>query len=145
MLFDILKSGAEVEVILKTKKKPLTPEIHRNKYELVSNYMHGDADGKTSRKMFFDLDEESVKRMKLFIAAYEACDSGEYLEDQATAFFKSIGMSDDEAEELGSDFGDCFYEGDITCDGNGAGLAGIDLYIWHEDGVKYEVDYKVKK
>lgn len=134
-----------MEVILKTKKKPLTPEIHRNKYELVSNYMHGDADGDTSKKMFFDLDEESVTRMKLFLAAYDSLDDGEYMEENAAEFFVSLGMSEDEAEELASDFSDNFYEGDMTCDGNAASLAGIELFIWHEDGVKFEVDYKVKK
>jgi hypothetical protein len=135
----------EINVTLKTKKKPLTPEIHRNKYELVSNYMHGDADGDTSKTMYFDLDEESVKRLKLFLAIYDSLDSGEYMEENATEFLVALGMDEEEAEELASDFSDNFHEGDMTCDGNSAGLAGLELYIWHEDGLKFEVDYTVAK
>lgn len=134
-----------MDVKLKIKKKPLTPETHTNQYELVSNYMHGDADGDTTKTFFFNNDEEGIKRLKLFLAAYDALDDGEYMDEQATDFFKSIGIEEEEAEELGSEFGDEFYEGDMTCDGNAASLQGLELYFWNESGVKFEVDFTVKK
>jgi len=136
-----------MKVSLHISKSPVLGPSYNNMYELVSNYMHGDGDGETVNTIFFEGNQEGIDRLKLFLAAYEhICqdDDFEYLDDKATEFFKSIGIAEDEAEDLGAEFRDDFYEGDITCDGNAAAFVGIDLFYWNEFGVKFEVDYDIK-
>lgn len=40
--------------------KPITPIVHRNVYKLVINNMHGDADGTTFTKTFFERHKEPL-------------------------------------------------------------------------------------
>jgi len=134
-----------MEVKLHISKSPI--QTLKNRYELIVEFMHGDADGETFKTMLFDAnDEAAVRRMKLFIAAYEHLGDGDdfdYLSDQATEYFKSIGLSDEEAPKLGSIFGDNFYDGDITCEGRGAAFNGFELFYWNEHGVKFDVEAEI--
>jgi hypothetical protein len=134
------------EVKLKISREPLTPETHQNTFEMEVEYMHGDADGETTKTFLFNAkDDEDVERMKMFIAAYDANEDPDYLGDQATTFFKSIGIEDERAEELGQMFDDDFWEGDMTCEGNGASFAGLQLFFWDDNSQKFEVEFKIKK
>lgn len=136
-----------MEVLLNIKNHVEAVRYY-NQYQLISNYMHGDADGDTTIELFFNNNEEDVRKMKLFLAAYEYITEHEdfdYLEDKASTFFKSLGLDDEEAEEFGAEFGDNFWEGDITNEGNGAAFVGIDMFYWNDAGAQFEVEYTVTK
>jgi hypothetical protein len=128
-------------VELKIGKQVSIP-TYENMYELTVGFMHGDADGDTDRTIHYTLAEED--KLKLDLLLIEGLDDGEYLEDQAAEILAANGIEDPD-NEIAENFSDEFYEGDMTCEGNGAPITSVELYFYDANGVKYEVEVKHKK
>jgi hypothetical protein len=127
-------------VELKVGKQVSLPS-YENMYELNVTYMHGDADGDTERTIHYGMDEE--ERLKQDLLIIDGLEDGEYLEDQAAEILAANGIEDPD-NQIAEGFSDEFYEGDITCEGNGAPISGIELFFYDAKGVKHEVEFDVK-
>lgn len=118
--------------------KPSPVEAHRNTFELIVEYMHGDADGTTYQTFYYPhpaLTGQLESDMIGVVAALGE-DRDEVVEAIRTAY-QEAGV--DNAELEAERIGDQLYEGDITCDGERATLVDSELFFYNEDGVKHDV------
>lgn len=134
-----MKTTVELQV-----GKPVTLPIYKNVYELVTDYMHGDADGYTDKTKRYDAVTQ-IDRLKLDLLSLEAIDEGvlDECEDILRRLYEKLGVEDVDGEIDG--FRDNFYEGDNTTDGSmAAHLDGVTLFYYDENSVKHNVVAKFK-
>jgi len=120
---------------------PAAVPNYRNTYELVVGYMHGDADGDTEQTFTYSPDE--VDDLKINLLLLNGINSGDYLAEQAAKILKEAGIEDPD-DEIAENFGDDFYEGDMTCEGNGAAMTGFQVFFYDHEGIKHDVNITFK-
>lgn len=130
------------QVTLNVAATPIVEDTPVWVYELITEYMHGDDDGDTSRTKYFGLEEEDT--LKLSLLALEQvsgrCDYAEIMSDVAMA----QGIDEEQAEDMGQDFDNTFSEMDMTCEGEVASLTDVQLYWYDENGQRFKVDVVIK-
>jgi len=118
------------------------PALIRNQYVLAAHYMHGDADGYTSKEHQYDDSPEHLELLKNDILAIITMTKFGADFDEATEtiapVYEAQGIED--AYKLAEGWADDFYEGDITCDGVAAALQGFDLVFYDDSGDKFDVE-----
>ena len=122
----------------------VTP-TYQNTYELDIEFMHGDADGETHQTVRYDESEIDELKQTLGAFAYLGRKLDGDMEDcdELVAYFKSLGMNEDDAEDAKDSFRDNFYEGDITCEGRPAAIASVTVTYYDDEGVHRNVDVRV--
>lgn len=120
---------------------PVEIPTYKNMYELVVEYMHGDADGETFHTARYHEDDDEMLVDILGLIHASKADSLDEAMNDLPEIFESQGIED--AHDRADSFHDSFYEGDITCEGQSAAIAGIDLFYWDNKGVKHGMAIKV--
>lgn len=126
-----------VELIVAAK--PVAP--HKNVYELVVDYMHGDADATTTQTHIYKKADE--KRLKIDLIGLQAYpeerddDAVEVVTDALEV--AGIENAEEEAERISGNF----YEGDSTCEGERCPIEGLELFFYDEHGQKFKVRAKI--
>lgn len=118
------------------------PRLIRNQYVLAVDYMHGDADGDTTEEHTYGDSKEDVARLKQdLLGLITFCKMDSDFDNAASdiaPIFEAQGIEDAYAEAEA--WVDDFYEGDISCDGNAAGLTGYSLIYYDDAGDRFEVE-----
>lgn len=111
----------------------------KNTFELNIEYMYGDADGDTNRIVYY----EDVDELKQDLAVFARIGDDDIDDVDLEEIFTQLGVEDAAAAQEA--FIDAFYEEDITrlYDERWASFAGLSLYYWDENSVKYEVSISV--
>jgi len=124
---------------------PVQEPAYKKMYELVVEFMHGDADGTTYHTVFYEDDgDEEYNEMLVDILGLIHASKADSLDDameDLPEIFESQGIED--AHARADSFRDSFYEGDITCEGRSAAIADIEMFYWDDKGVKHGVAIKV--
>lgn len=118
--------------------KPVNNKVCKNTYQLVVEYMHGDADGYTTKDKTYPV--SNIEQLKLDIVALTAVDDRDTVEDDVIVAFTSHGVTGD-LDELYDAFRDNWFEGDITYEGEWAAVSSVTLFYFDEDGVKHNASW----
>ncbi|WP_407305334.1 hypothetical protein [Acinetobacter sp.] len=129
---------ANVEI---TCGEPIIDHNPTNCFQLVLEYSHGDADGKSEKTILYT--EGEIEDLKQDYAAVKTIDDfGD--KDKIKEYYQGQGMSEDEAEDAASDFRDNFHEGDHTTDySETAACSSVELFWYDAGGVKHDVKVKI--
>lgn len=120
------------------------PRLIRNEYILTVDYMHGDADGYTTKEHTYSDSEACIEQLKLDVLGlitYIKTDS-EFDEtdvaSELTPIFEAQGIQN--GYDVAEEWVDNFSETDITCEDRNAALTGYSLVYYDDSGDRFEVE-----